>query len=290
MLLANVLVTGLMNAGVYALLAVGFALVFGTARIINLAHTAFYMVAAYSIYLLTVTRGLSVYVAIPLTLAVVCLLGFVAYRYVVDPVREHEATVLIVTLTVALILQEALLVAFGGHFRGVPNLMEGYVTLWGVRVTYQYLLSLAVVAAASGALWALLYRTRLGLAIRATAQDREVASLMGMDVSRVSTAAMVVGVLLAGVAGVLVAPIYVLEPRMWEPPLVTVLAVVVLGGLGSVKGSFMGALILAFTEALVVFLVPQGAFLKSAVALGLMLAILLLRPEGLYGVVFEGER
>lgn len=290
MLLANVLVTGLMNAGVYALLAVGFALVFGAARIVNLAHTAFYMVAAYAIYLLTVTGGLNVYLAIPLTLAAVCLLGFWVYRYVVDPVREHEATVLIVTLTVALILQEVLLVAFGGHFRGVPNLMEGYVTVWGVRVTYQYLLSLAVVAAASCGLWALLYRTRLGLAIRATAQDREVASLMGMDVSRVATAATVVGVLLAGVAGVLVAPIYVLEPRMWEPPLVTILAVVVLGGLGSVKGSFVGALILAFTEALVVFLLPQGAFLKSAVALGLMVAILLVRPEGLYGVVFEGER
>ncbi|MDQ7794542.1 MAG: branched-chain amino acid ABC transporter permease [bacterium] len=289
-MLANILVTGLMNAGVYALLAVGFSLIFGAARIINLSHTAFYMAAAFAMFYLTVTRGLNVYLAIPIALAIVAVLGTIVYKLIIDPLREHEATVLIVTLATAILFQEGLLLGFGGHYRGVPSLWAGYTTLLGVRVTYQYLLTLAVVIVASTCLWALLQHSRLGIAIRATAQDREVANLMGMDVSRVATVAMVIGVVLAGVAGVMVAPIYVLEPHMWQPPMVTILAVVVLGGLGSIKGSFIGAVILALAEVLVVFLVPQGAFLKAALALTLMLAILLIRPEGLFGVLFEGER
>ncbi len=289
-LLARILVAGLMNVGVYALLAVGFSLIFGAARIINLCHTGFYMIGAYSMFLLVVSRGWPVLWAIFATLVVVAVLGIAVYKLIIDPLREHEATVLIVTLATAVLIQEVLLILFGGHFRGMPSLIPGYTTVLGVRVTYQYLLTLGVVAVASLGLWAMLQRTRLGIAIRATAQDREVANLMGMDVTRVATVTMAIGVALAGVAGIMVAPIYVLEPHMWQPPLVTILAVVVLGGLGSIKGSFVGAVILAFAEVLVVFLVPQGAFLKAALALGLMLAILLIRPEGLFGVAFEGER
>jgi len=289
-MLTNILVAGFMNAGVYGLLAVGFSLIFGAARIINLSHTGFYMIGAYAIFTLTVSLGLSYPVAIPITLILVSLLGIIVYKLVIDPLREHEATVLIVTLALAILFQEVVLIAFGGHYRGVPSLVAGYTTVLGVRVTYQYLLTLGVVVAASVALWALLMKTRLGIAIRATAQDREVANLMGMDVSLVATITMVLGVVLAAIAGIMIAPIFVLEPHMWQAPLVTILAVVVLGGLGSIKGSFIGAVILAFSEVLVVFLLPQGAFLKAALALGLMLAILLVRPEGLYGVFFEGER
>jgi branched-chain amino acid transport system permease protein len=88
----------------------------------------------------------------------------------------------------------------------------------------------------------------------------------------------------------MVAPLYTLEPHMWLNPLVLVLAIVILGGLGSVKGSFIGAMILAFIEVTVVFLMPGGAFLKVAIALAIMLAILIIRPEGLFGVYMEGER
>jgi len=113
---------------------------------------------------------------------------------------------------------------------------------------------------------------------------------MGINVARIGMITMAIAVVLAAIAGALVAPLFVLTPYMWMHPLVMVLAVVVLGGLGSIKGSFVGALILGFTETLVVFLVPMGAFLKGAVALAIMLIVILIRPEGLFGVSFEEER
>jgi len=135
-----------------------------------------------------------------------------------------------------------------------------------------------------------LYRTRLGLAIRATANDLEVASLMGMNVNRVAMATVAISVALASVAGVVVAPVYVVDPFMWLAPLVTMLAIVVLGGLGSLKGSLIGALIIGYVEAITVFAVPAGAYLKGAAALMIMVIVLLVRPEGLFGVAFEEER
>ena len=113
------------------------------------------------------------------------------------------------------------------------------------------------------AVWFILYRTRLGLAIRATANDLEVANLMGMNVNRVAMATVAISVALAAIAGVVVAPVYVVDPFMWLAPLVTMLAIVVLGGLGSLKGSLIGALIIGYVEAITVFArarrrLPQG--------------------------------
>jgi len=139
-------------------------------------------------------------------------------------------------------------------------------------------------------LWVLLMRTKLGLAIRSTAQDREVANLMGINEARVAMMTMGLSVGLASFTGAIVVPLTILEPHMWGPPLVMMMAVVVLGGLGSLKGSFMGAYILGFAEALVVFLATMGAYLKGSVALSIMILVLLIRPEGLFGVSFEEER
>jgi branched-chain amino acid transport system permease protein len=138
--------------------------------------------------------------------------------------------------------------------------------------------------------WALLSKTRLGIAIRATAQDTEIANLMGINVSTILFAVMGIAAALAAVAGVLVAPTLILEPRMLWPPFVMVMAIITLGGLGSVKGAVVGAFILALVEVLVVFLLPTGAFLKGAFALLVMVIVLIVRPEGLFGVVFEEER
>jgi branched-chain amino acid transport system permease protein len=106
----------------------------------------------------------------------------------------------------------------------------------------------------------------------------------------VATITMGLSVALAGFTGAIIVPLTVLEPQMWTPPLIMMMAVVVLGGLGSLKGSFIGAYILGFTEALVVFLAPMGAYLKGPVALSIMILVLLIRPEGLFGVAFEEER
>ena len=289
-MLQDILVTGLVNGGVYALLAIGFSLIFGVARIVNIAHTAFYMLAAYCFYTLMVKVGLGFVVSAALSVSAVTLVSIVCYRLVIEPVREHEAAVLIATIALALIFQELMLFSFGGNYLGIPSTIEGGVRVLGVSIPYQRLLILVVAALMLAAVWFLLYRTRLGLAVRATANDLEVASLMGMNVHRVAMVTVAISVALAAIAGVVVAPVFVVDPFMWLSPLVTMLAIVVLGGLGSLKGSLIGALIIGYVEAITVFAVPAGAYLKGAVALAIMVIVLLVRPEGLFGVAFEEER
>lgn len=289
-MIEGIIITGLISSGVYALLAIGFSLIFGAARIINLTHTAFYMLAAYLIFTFTKSFDLNPVLSIIISIVAVTIIGVLVYKFVIERVRAHEATVLIVTIALAIVIQEVVLLAFGGHFRGVSSLISGYTTILGVKVTYQYLLTFGTVSIILFGTWALLMKTKLGIAIRATAQDRAIANLMGINVARIGMITMAIAVALAAIAGALVAPLFTLTPYMWLHPLVMVLAVVVLGGLGSIKGSFVGALILGFTETLVVFLVPMGAFLKGAVALAIMLVIILIRPEGLFGVSFEEER
>jgi branched-chain amino acid transport system permease protein len=288
--LQDIIVTGLVNSGVYALLAIGFSLIFGVARIVNIAHTAFYMLAAYGFYALLTKTGLGFALSGVIAVAAVTALSVLCYRLVIEPVREHESAVLIATIALALIFQELMLYFFGGNYLGIPSTLEGVVHVLGVSIPYQRLLILVVAAVMLAGTWFFLYRTRLGLAIRATANDLEVANLMGMNVRRVAMASVAVSVALAAVAGVVVAPVFVVDPFMWLAPLVTMLAIVVLGGLGSLKGSLIGALIIGYVEAITVFVLPAGAYLKGAVALLIMVAVLLVRPEGLFGVAFEEER
>jgi len=286
----NIIITGLITGSMLALLAISFSLIFGVARIVNIAHTAFYMVAAYCIFSLTGKFGLNPIAGMMIAVVVVTVFGLLAYKFLIDPIREHEAAVLIATIALAMIFQEAVMLVFTGDYRTVSALIEGYFIVTGVKVFYQQVLTFGVVLALLAVLWFLLMKTKLGLAIRSTAEDREVANLMGMNDSRLAMITMGISVALAGFTGAVIAPLAVLSPFMWMEPLIMMMAVVVLGGLGSIKGSFVAAYILGFTEALVVFMIPKGAFLKGSVALSIMILVLLLRPEGLFGISFEEER
>ena len=289
-MILDIIVSTLINGSVYALLAIGFSLIFGVARIVNIAHTAFYMIAAYCIYFATHRIGLHPLWGMLAAVVLVTLIGLISYKFFIDPIREHEAAVLIATIAIAMIFQEVMLLIFSGDFLSVPSLVKGYVKILGVKVSYQQLLTIAGALIILAAVWALLMKTRLGLAVRSTADDREVANLMGMNVARVAMMTMGVSVALAAFTGAVVVPLTILNPHMWMHPLIMMMAVVVLGGLGSIKGSFAGAYILGFSEALVVFLIPMGSFLKGSVALSIMILVLLIRPEGLFGVAFEEER
>jgi branched-chain amino acid transport system permease protein len=125
----DILVSGLVNGGVYALLAIGFSLIFGVARIVNIAHTAFYMLASYALYGLLVKAEFPLVVAIPLAIVSVVALSLVCYKLVIEPVRQHESAVLIATIALALIFQESLLVSFGGSFLGIPAAVDGFASI-----------------------------------------------------------------------------------------------------------------------------------------------------------------
>jgi branched-chain amino acid transport system permease protein len=289
-MIADIIITTLINGSVYALLAIGFSLIFGVARIVNIAHTAFYMLAAYCIYFGTHKLGLHPVLCMVAAIVLVTLFGLICYQLFIDPIREHEAAVLIGTIALAMAMQEVMMLIFSGDYLSAPSLVEGYVKVVGVKVAYQQMLTIVVALIILVGVWAFLKKTRVGLAVRSTAEDREVANLMGMNERRVAQITMAFSVGLAAFAGSVVAPLSVVNPHMWMHPLIMMMAVVVLGGLGSLKGSFVGAYILGFAEALVVFMIPLGAFLKGSVALSVMILVLLIRPEGLFGVAFEEER
>lgn len=285
-----IIVSTLVTGGVYALLATGFSLIFGNARVINLAHTAFFMVAAYGMWYLMRELGLGIIESIAITVSATTLLGLLAYWFLINRIREHHAAVLLMTVALALVFQEIFLGIFASHYRAIPFLISGYSEILGVRVLNQHLLSLGIVAAVIVIVWLVLTKTKLGIALRATAQDAEIANLMGISVPRTLLVTMGIATALAAIAAVAVAPLWVVYPYMWNAPLVMILVIVVLGGLGSIKGSIIGAFIVALVEVLVATLMPSGAYLKVMFAMLVMIIVLVVRPGGLFGIVFEEER
>jgi branched-chain amino acid transport system permease protein len=179
---------------------------------------------------------------------------------------------------------------FSSKYWSIPSLISGFTNILGVSVLNQNLLVLGVVAVVIVMVWLILSRTKLGIALRATAQDAEVATLMGISVPRTLMITMGIATFLAAVAAVVVAPIWTIHPVMWSLPLVMVLVIVVLGGLGSVKGSIIGAFIIALVEVSVAILIPQYAYLRVVFAILAMVIVLIVRPGGLFGVIFEEER
>jgi branched-chain amino acid transport system permease protein len=289
-LVLDIIISGLISGSEYALLAIGFSLIFGVARIVNIGHTAFFMLAAYCIYVVTGSLALNPFVAMVIAIVLIILLGMVCYKLFINAIREHEGAVLIATIALGMIFQEIMSLIFTGSYLSVPALIDGYFIILDVKVSYQQLLTLGAAILVLTVLMIFLFKTKLGLAIRSTAQDREVANLMGINEARLAMITMGISVGLAAVTGAIIVPLTILEPHMWLPPMIMMMAVVVLGGLGSLKGSFIGAYILGFAEAMVVFLAPMGAYLKGSVALSVMVLVLLIRPEGLFGVYFEEER
>ena len=289
-MIASILILTLVNGSVYALLAAGMSLLFGVGRIINLAHTAFFVLAGYSMYYFMRALDWGALPSIAITVVGVTLVGLLAYRYLINRVRQHQQVVLLITVALAMAIQEILLALFGEYYRSSPDLIPGVTVIFGNRVQNQYLLIIGAVVAILIILSLLLSKTKLGTAVRATANDAEIASLMGINVSRTLMITMGIATGLAAVAAVLVSSIWVIYPMIWIEPLTMVLVIVVLGGLGSIKGSFIGAYMIALAEVLAIRFVPSGAYMAMPLMLLVLVIVLVLRPGGLFGIVLEEER
>jgi branched-chain amino acid transport system permease protein len=288
---ANILVIGLLNGCVYALLAAGFSLLFSVARIINLAYTAYWMIAAYFFYIVITVAGIHPAIAAPVSVLAIIALSLFFQRVIIDPIKGAVISVMILTLAIGMFLQKIVSlvqnVFEGVHYQIVPNLIEGSTSILGVGVTYQYLLSLFVVLFVLIGLWLFLSRTKFGVAIRATSEDKQVAGLMGINEKFVMTLVTAISVGVAAIAGVVVSPLYTLEPWMWLQHLFVLMAVVIFGGMGSMKGSIIAAFIIAFIETSVILLLPTGGYLRSSIVMLVMIVVLLVRPRGLFGVLSE---
>lgn len=285
-----IIVFSLVNGGVYALLAVGFSLIFGVGRVLNLAHAAFLMLASYSMWYLTRQQGLGVIASIAITVPIITFLGVLIYRLFIDRIREHHAAVLLVSIALLLVFEQVMFMSFGGHVRTVTLYIPGYSVILGIKVLNQHLVVLGIVALAIATVQLLLTRTKLGITIRAVANDAEIAGLMGISPSRTLMITTGIATALAAVAGIAMAPLWESTPTMWGSPMLMMMVIVVLGGLGSIKGSIIGAFIIGFVQILVVALLPGGGYLNLSFVLLAMVIVLIVRPGGLFGTLFEEER
>jgi len=289
-MIQSILILTLVNGSVYALLAAGMSLIFGVGRMVNLAHTAFFVLAGYGMYFFTRWLSWGAAPSIVVTIVGVTIAGVLAYRVLINRVRQHQQAVLLITVALAMAIQEILLAIFGEFYRSSPVLVPGVREILGVRVENQYILIIGVAVAILIILSLLLAKTKLGTAIRATADDAEVASLMGISVPRTLMITMGIATGLAAVAAVLVGSIWIIYPMIWIQPLTMVLVIVVLGGLGSIRGSFIGAYLIALVEVLAVRFVPSGAYMAMPLMLLVLVVVLVVRPGGLFGIVLEEER
>ncbi len=290
MVLTLFLVNWLATAGYYALLATGFSLLFGVARVANFAHTALYMLTGFLVYTFSSILGYGLILSATLAICSVVIVAVGYYMLVINRVKEQPLAVMMVTFALALLIQETLLTIFMASLRGIEPFVVGYLEIGGVRVSYQHVFTIAASAVILFGLIVLMAKTKLGKAIRAVSQDTEIANVMGINVGRILLITTGISAALAGIAAAIILPLFSIEPYMWLSPLIVIIAAVVLGGLGSIKGSIFGALILAFAEVLVITFVPQGGFLRGVASMLALVAVLIFRPEGLFGVAFEEER
>lgn len=280
-MIGEIIVYGAVTSAIYALLAIGFALVFGVARILNLGHGAFYMLGAYFAYLFAVLLGLPLLVAAALATVAAAGLGWALERWLIRPHRASSMAVLMVTLAFLLVVQQVVLVVFGSEVINVPAFAEKKYTVLGAAVGGQQLLTVAVAACSLALLWALLRHTRLGAAILALSQDPLAAQYVGIPIHRISGVVLALSAAFAALAGVMAGPFLSSSPFMALPALVKAFAIVIVGGLGSLSGTIWAAILLGYAETIIAYLASSSW--TEVVSLVAVLLVLLLRPAGLRG-------
>lgn len=288
------LINGLSLGSLYALIAIGYTMVYGILRLINFAHGDLLMVAAY-----VVVMGVGLFswpwpVAFFLALALTGLLGVLLERGAYRPLRRApRISLLISAIAASFLLENLALVIAGGRPKPfpVPAVFAGVISLGGVFIPRLSLLIPAITAFLLVLLFFMVYRTRVGRAMRAIARDLETTSLMGIDVNRIIAFTFLIGSLLAGAGGLMWAMKYPqVNPFMGILPGLKAFVAAVLGGIGNLTGAVLGGLILGLLEILIVALFPNWAGYRDALAFALLIILLLVRPTGLLGETLGEEK
>ena len=284
---AQNIIYGILVGALYGLAAVGIALVFGVTKILNVAHGELMMLGGYAAFWLFTLYDLDPFLALPLAILFLCLIGAVLYkllfaRTIKLPEEEKIKNTMLIGFGLTLIIQNIALLLWTADDRGITTSYSGVAfTLLGLRFPYVRVAGLVISLVCLFALHYFLRRTYTGKAIRATVVDWEAASLVGIDVHKVYLLSFLIGTALAGVAGTLVLVSFSVEPAMGMHWTLKSLIVMVLGGVGNFIGTFFAGILLGVTESAAVFIVPSNY--KQVVGLLLFLLILIFRPQGLFG-------
>lgn len=281
--LVQQLFNGLVSGSFYALLALGLSVIFGMLGVVNFAHGAFYMLGAFGAFVLLDTIGLSWWLALLVVPVVLGIAGMVLERLLIARlVRLDPLYNFLLTFGVALILQDVVRLRYGVQSQPYPRpaLLDGTVDLGLFDYPGYQVFVFAFSVVVSALVWLVLARTRVGLIVRASTERPELTRALGIDVRRWVTPVFGFGIALAGLAGVLAAPMRAVNANMGADLIIVIFAVVVIGGLGSVFGSVTAGYLVGMLSAVVSLYVP--VFLQSLVFV-LMALVLLLRPAGLFG-------
>jgi branched-chain amino acid transport system permease protein len=281
----QLLIIGLLAGGIYVAVGVGFSLVWGVLNIVNLAHGALVIVGAYLTWQLFTAFGLDPFLTLPINAVALFAFGYAVQRGVINRViRAPLLFTFLVTFGLNLIAINVLLLLFKSDFRSVTPSYSGQgLDLGGIVIPYVRLAGLGVALVLAAALAVVLNRTRTGLAIQAVAADRDAAQLVGIDLRHLYGVTYGLAAACAGVAGGLIAMIQAITPTAGEPYTLQAFVVVILGGLGRVSATVVGGLTFGLIEAFGQSIPGSGSVFANAIAFGVMVLVLVTRPQGLLG-------
>jgi len=280
--LLDFLIFGTIQGSIYALLAIGFSLVYGVGGILNQAHGAFYVITMYLFYWCYINfAGFGLFVGIIVGIIVCTIVGGLIYLLLIKPIKDSHVGVVIVTFAFAFFIEQLVKVTVDSIYHDMPPLIPGSIEIFGVSIYNHYIL--IVIASLSVITLVILFinKSKIGKSIRAVAQDAEAASLMGINVDRILTYALMISAFLAAVAAVLNVPVDVVAPHVGWSILLNSFAIVVLGGLGSLHGSVAGAFIIAYARSYTNYFISP--VLSALIPIIVIVVMLVLRPRGLFG-------
>jgi len=284
----DILIYGTINSIALALMALGFALVYGISRVPNFAHGAIYVLSGFITWTFMNSLGVPYALSILITMVLIGILGAVLYQFVLIRVRGMAISEIIASYAVGLAILEGL--RWGG-FKGMsytlPVFIEGSVIVGGIPVDYQRMVVVGFGVLIVLSLWAFTHFTRIGLALRGMAQDERAALMLGIDSDIMALVSMAIGAMLAGLAGAVLLPLGNIVVESGYNVLILAIAVCIVGGLGSWMGAVLAAFLIGFAQILTV--VYLGSHYQMVVALLAIILTLILRPSGLFGMQKELE-
>jgi branched-chain amino acid transport system permease protein len=278
----DILIYGLINSTALALMALGFALVYGISRIANFAHGALYVICGFIVWSFLRRAGLNYFLSIVISMIITGIIGALMYQFILIRVRGMAISEIIASYAIGLAILEGLRWwGFKGMSNTLPAFWEGSVMISGVPVDIQRILVVAIGFAVVGFLWVFTHYTRLGLALRGMAQDERAALMLGIDSDIMALVAMAFGAMLAGLAAVLLLPLGNIVVEKGYSVLIQAIAVCIVGGLGSWMGAVLASFLIGFAQILTTVYI--GSQFQMVVALLAIILTLILRPSGLFG-------
>jgi len=280
--------TGLSIASILLLVALGLAIIYGTTGVINLAHGEFVMLGAYCAWALQSFGGIGLIESLLVIFVAVALFGWIIERVVIRHLYDRPLDTILATWGIGIMAQQAIRLMAGGELRYVqmPKALDGSVSLLGVEISAFRIFVLVITAALFALTWYLMYRTNIGMKLRAITQNREMASSFGINSNRVYSMTFAYGAGLAGLAGALVSPLKSVSPEMGTTYVVDAFMVVVLGGVESLVGTIASSVILGQLNGFLAFY-SNDTIAKALVFLSIVIVIRF-RPQGLFAAKVRG--